>query len=169
MLESSSITSMGQRARIRRFLLVVCAVLLVTTSLWATWRSATYWAPCVGADWTTMNDACAEAMSSYASAPIVELWAVLTAFVIAIVLFRAVSRVPYGLIAGLAAVLACPLLDPGFFWIEWGSADGIPGNGIWTAALLSVAGVVLLIAPVRSNTATPVAILREAATQPPSF
>ncbi|MBD8477013.1 hypothetical protein [Microbacterium sp. CFBP 8794] len=151
MLEASSILNMELRPRVRRFTVIVCAVLLVGSSLWLTWQSATHWAGCAGADRENMNPSCAEAMSSYTSAPVFDLWVVLTALVTALVIFRGVSRVPVGLAAVATMAMACPLLDPGAFWVHWGSADGVPGNGLWTALLLATTSVILLAPPVRAR------------------
>jgi len=148
---------MKSRLRVRRFIVVACAVLLIGCSLTLTWHSASYWAACVGADWTHMNPSCLEAMSSYASASLVDLWAVLVALVAALVVFRAVPRLPYGVVAVAAVSLACPLFDPGAFWVGWGSADGVPGNGIWTALFLATAGIVLLAAPTQASAMSPAA------------
>ncbi|WP_153001415.1 hypothetical protein [Microbacterium testaceum] len=142
---------MKPRLRVRRFIVVACAVLLIGCSLTLTWCSASYWAVCAGAGWRHMNPSCLEAMSSYRSAPLVDLWAVLVALVAALVVFRAAPRLPYGMVAATAASLACPLFDPGAFWVGWGSADGVPGNGIWTAVFLATAGIVLLAAPARAG------------------
>lgn len=130
------------------------AALLVGSSLWLTWSSGSYWAACADADWRTMNPTCAEAMSSYTSDPVVNVWAALTALVTALVVCRAVSRVPVGAAAIAMMALACPLLDPGVFWVKWGSADGIPGNGIWTALLIAATSV-LLLAPTAKASTTP--------------
>ena len=102
-----------------------------------------------------MNPSCLGAMSSYTSGPVVDLWAVLTAPVAALVILRAVPRLPFGVIAVVAATLACPLLDPGVFWVGWGSADGVPGNGVWTALFLATAGMVLNTAPTPEGAMAP--------------
>ncbi|KQR26177.1 hypothetical protein ASF76_02655 [Microbacterium sp. Leaf151] len=151
MIEASSILNMGLRPRVRRFTVIACAALLMGSSLWLTWQSATHWAECAGADRENVNPPCAEAMSSYTSAPVFDLWVVLTALVAAVVIFRGVSRVPVGLAAVAMIAMACPLLDPGAFWVQWGSADGVPGNGLWTALLLATTSLILLAPPVRAR------------------
>ncbi|MCI9857885.1 hypothetical protein [Microbacterium proteolyticum] len=142
---------MRHRPRVRRFTVVACAVLLTGSSLWLTWQSATHWAECAGADRENMNPPCAEAMSSYTSAPVFDLWVVLAALVAVLVIFRGVTRVPAGLAAVATMAMACPLLDPGAFWVQWGSADGVPGNGLWTALLLATTSVILLAPTVRAR------------------
>ncbi len=146
---------MKLRPRVRRFTVVAIAVLLIGCSLALTWYSASYWAVCAGADWQHMNPSCLEAMSSYTSGPVVDLWAVLVALVAALVILRAVPRLPFGVMAVAAATLACPLFDPGAFWVGWGSADGVPGNGVWTALFLVTASIVLLTAPTRAIAIAP--------------
>ncbi|KTS03996.1 hypothetical protein [Microbacterium testaceum] len=146
---------MQLRPRVRPFTVVAIAVLLIGCSLALTWYSASYWAVCAGADWKHMNPSCLEAMSSYTSARVFDLWAVLTALVAALVILRAVPRLPFGAMAVVAATLACPLFDPGAFWVGWGSADGVPGNGVWTALFLATAGIILLAAPTRASAMSP--------------
>jgi hypothetical protein len=153
--EAPSIAGMQLRPRVRRFTVVAIAVLLIGCSLALTWYSASYWAVCAGADWKHMNTSCLEAMSSYTSARVFDLWAVMTALVAALVILRAVPRLPFGAMAVVAATLACPLFDPGAFWVGWGSADGVPGNGVWTALFLAAAGIVLLTTPARASAMVP--------------
>lgn len=141
----SSISGMRQHRIARRLVLLLCALALSGASLWTTWSSAAHWAPCAGLDWRRMDTACAEAMSTYSQSPIFNLWVVMAGLVIVVVAARIVPRRPGGMAALAAVTLACPLADPGFFWVQWGSADGIPGQGLWTAVLFALATVGLLL------------------------
>ncbi|WEK61425.1 MAG: hypothetical protein P0Y60_01290 [Candidatus Microbacterium colombiense] len=135
---------MGNTQRIHGWIRFASAGVLIGASLWTVWVTATYWAPCVGASWTEMNPACSAAMSSFDLMPLLTLWAVMAAIVVALVVARVVPRVPLGAVAIVTVALAFPLADSGFFWIQWGSADGIPGHGLWTACCLAATGLVLL-------------------------
>ncbi|MCG7416889.1 hypothetical protein MHY30_05140 [Microbacterium sp. ACRRU] len=145
---------MGQRPSIRVYVVFALSVLLIGAALWMAWRSASSWASCVGASWIDMNPACAEAMSTYEYTPLINLWVVLAVVVSAAVVGGIVPRIPIGAVAVVAVVIACPLFDDGFFWVDWGSADGIPGHGLWTACWLAVAALTMLFpSPRRSPSA----------------
>ncbi|MDU0367909.1 hypothetical protein RWH45_11860 [Microbacterium sp. KSW4-17] len=135
---------MGQHPTLRRLVGLALSVLLVGTAIWVTWESAGYWASCANASRTTMSPACWEAITSYEYAPLVEVWAVLGLAVVAAVIAKVLPGFSARVFAIAAVVTACPLVDGGFFWVDWGSADGIPGHGIWTACWLAVTGMVVL-------------------------
>jgi hypothetical protein len=82
-------------------------------------------------------------MSSYDYSLLLWLWSALFAIVVALVVARVVPRI-VGAVAIVAILIACPVLDPGFFWTEWGSADATPGHGFWTACWLAITGLILL-------------------------
>ncbi|MFZ8756282.1 hypothetical protein ACO03V_02550 [Microbacterium sp. HMH0099] len=128
-----------------RLALSLVPLALVGASLWVTWVTAAYWAPCIGLDRRRIDNACAEAMSTFSQVPVFNLWAVMAALVLFVVTARLVPRLPGGVIAITAVALACPLADPGFFWVQWGSADGIPGQGSWTAIMFALAGIGMLL------------------------
>lgn len=93
-------------------------------------------------------------MSSYSYASLINVWIALAAVVVALVATRAVAVVPTGGVAIVAILAACPMFDAGFFWIEWGSADGTPGQGLWTAILFAVSGMCLLYASASQSNKT---------------
>lgn len=142
---------MGLNQRIREWIRFASAAVLIGTSLWTVWVTSSYWAPCYGASWTEMNPACSEAMSSFSLTPLLTLWGVMAAIVVALVVARVVPRFPLGTVAIVTVVLAFPIGDSGFFWVQWGSADGIPGQGLWTACCLAATGLILLYPSRRMN------------------
>ena len=135
---------MGQSGRVQRVIRFASACLLAGSSLWATWATASYWAPCAGSNWKEMNPTCAESMSSYETSSLFAVWALLVTIVVVLVATRVVPRFPRGAVAVAAVLIACPIADPGFYWVEWASADGVPGQGLWTACWLTLTGLVLL-------------------------
>ncbi|GAA1147595.1 hypothetical protein GCM10009651_35410 [Microbacterium natoriense] len=139
----SSMSNMGLRQRIQGPVRVVCAAVLIGFALWVTWDSSSYWAPCAGASGKNMNAVCSEAMSSYDMTALLGWWYILAALVVVLVVARVVPLNPMGAIAIAAVLLACPIADSGFSWVQWGSADGVPGQGLWTACWLAVAGLSL--------------------------
>lgn len=152
---------MSLSQRIHGWIRFAGATILIGASLWTVWVTSAYWAPCAGASWTEMNPACAEAMSSFDLTPLLTLWGVMAAIVVTLVVARVVPRFPIGTLAIATVVLAFPLADSGFFWVQWGSADGIPGHGLWTACCLAATGLILLspsrrMIPTMQDEATPV-------------
>jgi hypothetical protein len=141
--------------RLRRWTRFASATVLIGASLWMVWVTSSYWAPCAGATWIEMNPACAEAISSFDLTPLLTLWGIMATIVIALVVARIVPRRPIGAVAIVTVVLAFPLADSGFFWVEWASADGIPGQGLWTACCLAATGLILLYPSRRVGSSTP--------------
>lgn len=135
---------MGRRQHTKALVRLACAGTLMGISLWVTWTTSSYWQPCTGARWNEMNPSCAEAMSSYDLMPLLYLWGALALVVVALVVARLVPWVPAGVATVAAVVIACPVADPGFFWVEWGSADSTPGHGLWTACWIAAAGLALV-------------------------
>lgn len=142
---------MGRHQRAKTVLRFVFAALLVGVSLWVTWGTSAFWQSCTGASWNAMNASCAEAMTSYNYVGLLYLWGGLVLVVAGLVIARIVPRFPAGVISIVAVLLACPVADSGFFWVEWGSADGIPGQGLWTACWLAVTGLTLVYPPSSQN------------------
>lgn len=146
---------MGLNQRIRGWIRFASAAALIGASLWTAWVISAYWAPCDGASWTEMNAACSEAMSSFSLTPLLTLWGAMAAIVVALVVARVAPRFPIGILAIVTVVLAFPIADSGFFWVQWGSADGIPGQGLWTALCLAATGLILLYPSRRTSLSTP--------------
>lgn len=98
----------------------------------------------MGAAWNDMNPSCAEAMSSFTLELLLNLWAATFALVGVLVLARVVPRGWATAVALTAVIVACPILDDGFFWIGWGSADGTPGQGLWVACWFAITALALV-------------------------
>jgi hypothetical protein len=98
------------------------------------------WSPCF-----VSNDlACREALNERPEEPLsLAVWILSFASITLTMLFRT-GRV--GTFIGLILIaIANPLVDPGFFWRDWNSADGAAGTGMTAGAVIVVSGVIVRI------------------------
>lgn len=101
-----------------------------------------YWAPCVEG-YAAVTDACwAAVTNNHLSQPAMGAWGVGLALTITALVLRP------SLLAALAALVALwalPVIQSGYAWTGWYTADTNPGAYVFTGVFLALAGGVLLI------------------------
>ena len=111
-----------------------------------------YWAPCVGEQQALRPDglidnerltaACSAAAHGASTGDLAFLmWPVAVILVLAV---AAYSRRPWvSILAVIPLVALFPVIDPGFFWQPWDTADTVPGSGVLSSAAIVASGIVL--------------------------
>ncbi|WP_404430687.1 hypothetical protein LG299_12455 [Microbacterium lacus] len=113
-----------------------------------------WWAPCGGSQIPetngrfdgvpTVTDACLDAMSFTSIDEGLPVWgAAMVLAAIGAIAARKAGAGWAGWVALAVIIVVNPLVDPGFFWQGWSTADSMPGLGVIPAVAVVVAGVLL--------------------------